>query len=291
MSKNKKMQESFAVLIKNAPLNSLSEILNYLKVFYNFEKNAEKNVDPLLDYHTKFFTTIKYQNHLFFITKENMIKKKKGFKCIFYDNEYDFENKTIKSKKIEMDISTYNVITYTDLKEEELDGYDIKSELFSAFDFNDYLNERFPSPNLMKHFMIKQKDGLIELMYTVKNFRRKHGENSELNCKITYAIASKNLTFRYYFNGFSFNNQLGNKISHSKVFKEKKTLTNSKQFFKRLAEIESIYLEIMQQGINSQNVIFHNIRLETPLTKEGFNWDTLKSIKLKVMEDLARDKN
>ena len=46
-----KKSESFKVLIENAPVSSLIEVINYIQIFYKFEKEAEINREPIMNYH------------------------------------------------------------------------------------------------------------------------------------------------------------------------------------------------------------------------------------------------
>ena len=111
-----KKSESFKVLIENAPVSSLIEVINYIQIFYKFEKEAEINKEPIMNYHQKYYSLVQDNHKFYFITKDNMLQHLEEFQYEFYEVEYDFEKKTKTPVIITVDISTMKV-----LKKENVD--------------------------------------------------------------------------------------------------------------------------------------------------------------------------
>ncbi len=174
MNTGSKKQKAFATLIQNAPVNTLSNVLNYIRVFYNFNKDKVLNQKVFLDYHSKYYSMVKEKEHCYFITKDNFIGVKKDFRCEFFDMEYDFAQETMRPKKIVVDIATGHVVTIEDLNSFEVNGFKLKTSYVDPFVLNDHLEQRFPSEHLDKHILIKQKDSTLILVYSIKSFKMKN---------------------------------------------------------------------------------------------------------------------
>jgi len=87
---------------------------------------------------------------------------------------------------------------------------------------------------------------------------------------VYYKPENKDLILEFNFYGFFSENNNGNTFHHKKVFKEKKTIKSTQDFLNHLKEIEEFYENILVQTLQGNNLVFHNIRHEKPLTKQGF---------------------
>ncbi len=50
--------------------------------------------------------------------------------------------------------------------------------------------------------------------------------HSEINCTVTYNLGTRNLAFKYSFNGF-LGGETGKRFTHEKIIKEIKTIKNT----------------------------------------------------------------
>ena len=69
--------------MENAPIESLTETLNHIKVFYDFTKYPEPNGEAIFYYLNKYSISIASSGIVVFLCNESLIKRIEGFEYLF----------------------------------------------------------------------------------------------------------------------------------------------------------------------------------------------------------------
>lgn len=219
-----------------------------------------------------------------FLTEDSLIKQIQGFSYLFFAQDYNKETSKIQSYEVTVDISKMKITKKEALSDESLKllGINPNLQLIDPFALKQYLEDRYPNPDYKKNFFVKEKNGTIKLIYTVANVWKKGVQKSKLIINVFYKPENKDLILEFNYYGFFSDLHNGNNFHHKKVFKEKKTIKSTEDFLNHLKEIDNFYQNIVSQTIDGNNLVFHNIRHEKPLTREGFSWDEFNQAKLQV---------
>ena len=169
--KIKRKNQAFITLMKMAPLNSQSDILNNLEFYYDPAENSADNMDLLIDYNTSHLTILKYGEQKILLTNDNIGTVSENFKAAFYDYSYDPITKKEHPKKAEVNLLELKVESYEDCEASDMPSIFFKSVYLTTSDFRSYLNRRYPGKDLLKHFLFVNEDDIFKIHYTIKNYK------------------------------------------------------------------------------------------------------------------------
>jgi hypothetical protein len=164
---------AFDYLVKNAPVNSLQEVLNNILSFFNFKLVPDSCLSAIQHYHHSHLTLMVHKRIPIILSAHNFLKNEGGFKCSYINIEVDPEtNKRGKPKKYNIEISTQAVISIEDVPEEVGKSFTPHQGVFNFEIFDPWLNSFFPTPTLQKHSFAKNTPDTFVLVLTLKLFQK-----------------------------------------------------------------------------------------------------------------------
>lgn len=164
---------AFDYLVKNAPVNSLQEVLNSILPFYNFKLAPDISLSAIQEYHNNHFTLLLYKKIPLILTPHNFIKSEGGFKCSYINIEVDPETgKRSQPKKYNVEISTQAVISVEDAPQDLAKHFTPHEGVFKSQTFDTWLNAQFTNPNVLKHYLAKNTSEEFTLVMTLKLYQK-----------------------------------------------------------------------------------------------------------------------
>jgi hypothetical protein len=164
---------AFDYLVKNAPVNSLQEVLNNILPFYNFKLAPDTSFGAILEYHHTHFTLLMHKKVPLILTPCNFIKSEGGFKCSYVNNEVDPETgKRGMPKKYNVEVSTQAVISVDDAPQDIVKQFTPHEGVFKTQTFDTWLNSHFTNPNVLKHYLAKNTTDEFVFVMTLKFYQK-----------------------------------------------------------------------------------------------------------------------
>lgn len=113
--------------------------------------------------------------------------------------------------------------------------------------------------------------------------------SSELLVQVEYDYDAFELTMSFKFNSFNSENQ-GNQFNHSKLYKRETKFTSEDNILDTLSNLERNYFGLLEKIFVDTNNMFQSIRMVSPVTNEGIAWDQPKMMKIKIMNEIMKNK-
>jgi len=160
---------AFEYLVKNAPVNSLQEVLNCILPFYNFKLAPVSSLSAILQYHHNHFSILVHKKIPVILTQHNFVKSEGGFKCSYINVEVDPETgKRSQPKKFNIEVSTQAVISVEDAPQDLVKQFTPHEGVFKSETFDKWLNGHFTNPNVLRHYLTKSTPEEFVLVMTLK---------------------------------------------------------------------------------------------------------------------------
>ena len=97
------------------------------------------------------------------------------------------------------------------------------------------------------------------------------------------------LTMTFQFNSFNSENY-GNQFTHSKHYRRDIKFTSEDSILDTLSNLEQNYFGLLEKIFTDTNNLFQSIRMVSPVTNESISWDQPKMMKIKIMNEIMKNK-
>lgn len=155
-------------LIRQAPMNKLPDVMANVNPFFDHIDKSKSIAKTALRHSYEHMVILAFERNFVLLAEENCARNTQNGVCTFYTQRFDMAASKEICLSFSVDIFELKVLKVEECEASVAPCVFFEAMFLSRFEFIGHLARRYPSKDVLKHFLFIKDEEIFIIYYTMK---------------------------------------------------------------------------------------------------------------------------